>query len=80
MICDDTDVFALLVYHYMKHGPRCKVMEGTSAMRSVVDINTTVEKQKAIVPQVLGLHALSGHDTVAHPWGIGKATAIRVLT
>lgn len=38
-----------------------------------------MEKHKDIIPDILGLHAISGCDTVAATYGVGKLTALKVL-
>ncbi len=80
VMCDDTDVFLLLVHHYAVQQMTCTViMEGTSSGRTVVDIGETAKKHAAIVTQLLALHAITGCDTVAQLTGIGKITAIKTL-
>ena len=74
VICDDTDVFLLLVHYYQECSLTCTVlMEGTSRMRMVVDIGATTKKHTGIAGQLLAAHAITGYDTVASLWGIGKA-------
>ena len=60
VICDDTDVFLLLLHYYHQ------LMEGTTSQRTTTDIAATVKKHANIVPQLLAAHALSGCDTVAY--------------
>ncbi len=80
VVCDDTDVFLLLVHHYVVQQMACTViMEGTSSGRTVMDIGETAKKHAAIVTQLLALHAITGCDTVAQLIGIGKITAIKTL-
>ncbi|KAH3755283.1 hypothetical protein DPMN_189974 [Dreissena polymorpha] len=72
VICDDTDVFVLLLHVYLTIHLTCTVlMKGTSADRTIVDIGATTQKNKA--------HALSGCDTVARLTGIGKIKVIKQL-
>ena len=40
--------------------------------RTVIDIQATVEKHRAVIPSLLACHALSGCDTVAACFGVGK--------
>ena len=54
-------------------------MEATSKGRSSVNIGATAAKHRDIVTQLLSAHALSGCDTVASCFGIGKATVKKVL-
>ena len=48
--------------------------------RAVIDINATVVLHRDIIPYLLAAHGLTGCDTVATYFGIGKAAALRVLT
>jgi len=80
VICDDTDVFVLLVHYYHHCKLTCQLlMEGTSSKRTVIDIGATAKQHVDIVPDILAAHVLSGCDTVPHLWGIGKSTVIKVL-
>ena len=45
----------------------------------VIDINATVVLHRAIIPDLLAAHGLTGCDTVAAYFGIGKGAALRVL-
>ena len=47
--------------------------------RTVVDIGKTVLKHSEIVERILPVHALSGCDTVASYFGIGKTTVLKTL-
>ena len=48
-------------------------MESPIKGRMVVDIGKTVQKHSELVEGILPAHALSGCDTVASYFGIGKA-------
>ena len=80
VVADDTDIFVLLL-HFCYHGE----ISGTVLMaspvhgRAVLDINASVEKHQAIIPDLLAAHALTGCDTVAPYFGIGKGTALKIL-
>ena len=64
VVCDDTDVFILLVYFYHKLGLDSKVyMQVTSDERDVLDIGPSVINCRNTIPSVLSAHALSGCDT-----------------
>ena len=80
VICDDTDLFILLLhfYHYNKLSC-CLLMEGATSQRTIIDIAATARKHAKIVPQLLAAHALSGCDTAAYMYGIGKGTVVKVL-
>ena len=53
-------------------------MESTSRDRKVIDIQSTAEKHRDIIPYLLASHALSGCDTAQY-WGIGKGMVIKKL-
>ena len=68
VVCDDTDVFILLVHFYHTHGPE----------RAVIDIKQTSEVHKDIAPDLLVLHGLSEADKVSSIHGIGKSTVVKI--
>ncbi len=47
--------------------------------RSVININASVANNDEIMEILLAMHDLSGCDTVAPFFGIGKGVALRVL-
>ncbi len=53
------------------------VMESPIKERTVIDIRATVEKHRAIIPALLAGHAISGCDTVAACFGIGKGKILK---
>ena len=76
---DDTDVFVLLVYHY--HMEQLKVpltMESPRQERAILYWTSKVQ-HRDIVENLLPAHAMSGCDTVASYFGIGKSIVIKVL-
>ena len=79
ILSDDTDVFVLLVYWTSKKQVVAKVqMEKWNG--DVLDVNETVRRLgPRKCSQLLGLHALSGCDTVSYPYGKGKPSALKVL-
>ena len=80
VISDDTDVFVLLVHYYTeKKLTSTLLMEPTSQGRSSVNIGSTVVKHRSVAPQLLSAHALTGCDTVASYFGIGKTKVVKVL-
>ena len=80
IICDDADVFILLIHYYQLCSLTCIVlMEGTCRIRAAIDIGATAKQHADIAGQLLAAHALMGWDTVAFMWGIGKAKAVKVL-
>ena len=77
VISDDTYVFILLIHHYMKEQlTNFMVMESPIHDRSVIDICSTVKNEEHITHYLLACHALSGCDTVAGYFGIGKVKAL----
>ena len=80
IICDDTDVFVLLMHYYHLFKWNCDVlMEGTSGERRVISIREAVGQHSADIESLLALHALSGCDTVPQMSGIGKKKALNAL-
>ena len=78
IVCDDTDVFLLLVYWTWRKTIRKNIqMEKWDGM--VLDIHATVVKLGDKCGQLPGMHALSGCDTVSYPYGKGKKSALKVL-
>ena len=82
VVADDTDVFVLLL-HFCCQGD---IPASTSVLiaspihgRAIIDINATVSQHRKIIPDLLAAHGLTGCDTVATYYGIGKAVALKVL-
>ena len=81
-ICDDTDVFLLLLHFYNV----CKLKYslfmggGASEERMTVDIGATVKKHQTIVPYLLAAHTISGCDTVPYCYSIGKGSVLKALS
>ena len=80
VICDDTDVFVLLILFYIKEKMTANIsMESPCAGRMIVDIRQTSLKYKNIAKYLPAVHALTGCDTVSYLFGIGKTTALKAL-
>ena len=47
--------------------------------RSTVDIKATTEKNRELFNDLAAAHILSGCDTVAFLWGIGKVTVVKAI-
>ena len=82
-MCDDTDVFVLLVHYY---DSRCKcsnsapmTMSSPVKKQAVIYIRATVESHSDIADALLAIHGLSGTGAVASLHGIGKATVVKVV-
>ena len=79
VVSDDTDVFALLLHFYLSENLESPMfMESPVKGRATIDIKETVLKHTSLVPSILSVHALSGCDSVAATYGIGKATAVKI--
>ena len=79
VICDNTDVFALLCHSYHLKNWQVKLyMADFSEKNRIISINESVENNKLLIPSLLSLHALTGCDTVAMLYGIGKKKAINI--
>ena len=80
VICDDTDVFVLLMYFNNEKCLSCiATMERPIAGGSVIDIGASAAQHKEIVKHLPAAHALTGCDTVSYIYGIGKVSALKVL-
>ena len=78
VVSDDTDLFLLRCHYYNHLTTTCQLtMEATSGERKKIDIAATVEKHRAIVPQLLKAHDLSDCDIVAYLYGIVKAIVVK---
>jgi len=78
ILSDDTDVFVMLVYWVWKMQLNCSVqMERWNGV--VVDINATCTELGPKCLQLLGVHALSGCDTVSYPFSKSKMSALNTL-
>ena len=80
IIADDTDIFVLLCHFLQLKNIKSQVyMVSPIRNRSVIDINKTVSQNDKVVDNLLAMHGLTGCDTVAPHFGIGKSVAIKVL-
>ena len=80
VVADDTDIFVLLL-HFCHSGDISSHVMMVSPIhdRAIIDITATVEKHCSIMPDLLAAHGLTGCDTVAQCYGIGKGVALKVL-
>ena len=80
-LADDTDIFVLLLYFYRQSSLQSAIfMESPVYQRSCVDIKATYLQHSTVVSDLPAIHALSGCDTVAATFGIGKTTALSVAS
>ena len=68
IICGDTDVFVLLLHFFVLEKLTCSLV-----------IVGTAQKHVNFITQVFPAYVLSGCDTVAYLWGIGKGTVVKIL-
>ena len=81
VIADDTNVFVLLL-HFKNLGSLGSgpiFMESPLRQRGSIDIDGTLQEHHTIIPSLLAAHALSGCDTVASYYGVGKGKVLKVL-
>ena len=79
VICEDTDVFVILLHHYHQQQLSEKVppvhvlMQYPPSAQTAISILKTIESlPSTVVSSVLAAHVLSGCDTVPQLFGIGK--------
>ena len=80
VVADDTDVFVFLC-HFVFNGEITGHVMMVSPIRgrTVIYINESVDKNRAILDDLLAAHGLTGCDTVATYHGIGKGVALKEL-
>ena len=80
VVADDTDVFILLLFHYLNERLACPMfMISPIQQRSLIDITVTVQAHQSIMPGLPTAHVLSRCDTVPTYFGIGKGTVLKNL-
>ena len=72
-VYDDTDVFALLLHIVAEMKPNGQLC---MCSKVKIDIIQSVKVHTSIVPDLLAIHALTGADTSAASFGIGKIKAL----
>ena len=73
-------MFVLLLHQYQQARLDISLtMESPRQGRAIVDIKSTLAKHPLIVKNILPAHAISGCDTIASYFGLGKGTVIKVL-
>ena len=78
ILCDDTDVFASLVYFSWK----CQLGADIQFQKwdyTILSINDTVASLGAKCKVLLAAHTLSGCDTTSFPFCKGKTMTLNVL-
>ena len=80
VVCDDTDVFILLVHFYISENLDSDIfMIPTRSARNVVNIRETANENKSFAKYLLTAHALTGCDTTSTLYGIGKVKVVKSL-
>lgn len=83
VISDDTDVFVLLLHFYVAHKCTANMYMSSpknQAERTVIDIKKTAKRHESLSQYILQVHALTGADTIAAHFRIGKKRALNTLT
>ena len=80
VMADDNDVYILLSHYYNQKELNIPMfMESPVHRRQTTDIRGTAKEQANILPNLLAAHGLSGCDTVAPCYGIGKMKILKTL-
>ena len=80
VMADDTDVYILLLHYYNQKELNIPMfMESPVHRRQTIDIRATAKEHANILPNLLADHGLSGCDTVAPCYGIGKMKILKTL-
>ena len=80
VICDDTDVFVLLVnYHHVNKWKNDVLLTSLDESNKPISIKLTASKHASFASSLLAMHVLSGCDTVPMMCGIGKIGALNVI-
>ena len=80
VMADDNDVYILLLHYYnQKEFNIPMFMESRVHGRQTIDIRETAKEHANILPNLLADHGLSGCDTVAPCYGIGKMKILKTL-
>ena len=74
VVADDTDIFV-----FRGDITRNVMMISPIRGRTVIDINASVDKNPAVMEDILAAHRMMGCDTVATYHGIGKGIALKVI-
>ena len=76
----DTDVFVLLCSHFQKYGwlnASIYMRDPRQNETKIIIINKTVVNYQDLIPSLIGLHTLTGCDSVPSMYGIGKSKGIQ---
>ena len=79
-MADGTDVYILQLHYYNQKELNIPMfMESLVHGRQTTDIRATAQELANILPNLLAAHGLSGCDTVAPRYGIGKKKILKTL-
>ena len=80
VMADDTDVYILVLHYYNQKELNIPMfMESPVHGRQTIDIRATAKAHANILPKLLAAHGLSGCDTAAPCYGIGKMKILKTL-
>ena len=80
VVADDTDIYALLLHHYFHLDSQVPmIVESPKKERSCIDIPSTINKNKDIIPDLPAAHALTGCNVACMHYGIGKGKMLTTL-
>jgi hypothetical protein len=79
VLAEDTDVFVLLCHFVNSKDIPGQIHMAPIKLHPIIDINATVARSPQIMGSLLVGHALTGCDTVAAYYGIGKQKMLKAL-
>ena len=80
VLCDDTNVFILLLFFHKEFSPSCEIfMVPLKQNTKVISITETAKKHIDIISNLLSVHNLSGCESVATMPGIEKKSVVKLL-
>ena len=80
VMADDSEVYILLLHYYNQKELNIPMfMESPVHGRQTIDIRATAKEHANILPNLLAAHGLSGCDTVASCYGMGKMKILKTL-
>ena len=80
VMADDTDVYILVLHYYSQKELIIPMfMESPAHRRQTIDIRAKAKEHANILLNLLAAHGLSGCDTVAPYYGIGKMKILKTL-
>ena len=80
IMADDTNVYILLLHYYNQKELNIPMfMDSSVHGRQTIDSRATAKEHANILPNLLAAHGLSGCDTIAPCYGIGKMKIFKTL-